>query len=948
MNQLYSTLFSFLLYFFVSNLSAQTLCFDPANDNRYETQETCMDVGVLDINNDGHLDVIAAGGSETSIHVGNGDGTFQPFYTSAPGTNWDIEFVDFDNDGDLDFYSYGFGNTVAGRNLGNGNFEWAGYIGVTLNNDQFSEMSIGNDILGNGGYDIVFNDRGGDVVFIVDCDAAGVPVSTTTLATIDNPGNVKVGDLNGDDHDDIVVSSGIEDNTGIYLSNGNGTFDEIIEYAGPVVGSGYGTIEIADIDGDNDNDILIAGLTVAYILENQGNGNFSSLPDVFMGSYCQGFITGDWDGDDDLDFAWANQTNGGVTINLNNGDGTFPTLGNAFYSSGNQSEELVAGDFDEDGIVDLVVANGFFNNFAFLKGHGDGRFGSLALLTNYGASGFCSADFDNDGDVDMMGLNSYTPCALALSRNNGDGSFMETEFTATANNSEVCAAGDFNEDGNVDVAVHSSQGFHIHFGNGDGTFDEFITFESANIGAGGERTICTGDFNGDGNLDLAGSRIAADNVALVYGNGAGSFSAPIVYTDGIQYARTIIAAHLNSDSYEDLVITSNSTDQVFVYFGTSTQDLSEPLIFNTPGAPEGLAAFDANEDGANDILVVSPNANKLFVFAGNNDQTFDAAVEFDTPTGSNPTKGTHADINNDTHQDFICAFYQANAVGVFFGDGAGNFLPAISFDVDRRPINVLTADFNLDGASDFASLNSSVNNMSVVLNNSAFVSSDGPLAFCVGEDVVLTASEGYSYEWNNGAESQSITVSDPGEYYCAVTNQSGSCTLITSSVLVEVYQGQTVTLDLDSTLVCSNAGSFFLSGGSPFGGQFSGTGVVANQFNPATAGPGTYVITYQYEDAGSCTNASATDEITVELCIGVSELENDVSIYPTNTTGIVNIICPMHSQVVLYESSGKIVKQQTLFNSNNTIDLSEFSDGIYLLKINNEDREVISKIVIRK
>ncbi len=947
MKSLYTCLGAFAFLIFSIHANSQNLCFDPANDNRYETPGLCMDLGVLDVNNDGHLDVVVAGGSETSIHIGNGDGTFEPYYTSLPGTNWDIEFVDFDNDGDLDFYSYGFGNCVAGRNLNDGTFEWAGYLGVVLQNDQMSEMSTGN-VLGNGGSDIVFNDQGADVVYIMDTDNAGIPISSISLNVLDTPINVKVGNLNGDGNMDIVVSSSVLEDIGIYLSNGDGTFTEIIQHAGTPVGSGYGTIEIDDIDGDNDNDILVGGLTVMYVLENDGTANFTSLPDVFMGSYCQGFATGDWDNDNDNDVAWANQSGGGVTINLNNGDGTFPSQGNSFFSSGNQSEELASGDFDEDGIPDLVVANGFFYNFAFLKGNGDGRFGSLALLAGYGAAGFCSSDFDNDGDADIIATNRNAPSNLAYSKNNGDGTFEDTQYFSTIGNAEECITDDFNEDLNMDVAIHSASGFSIHFGNGDGTFDPFITFESANVGAGGNRTICSGDFNGDGNADLAGSRVAADNVVIVYGDGTGNFSAPDIYEDGMQYARTILASHLNNDSYEDLVICSNSSDQVFVYFGTATQDLSGPLILAAAGAPEGLAAFDANEDGANDLLVICPNANKLYMFAGNNDQTFDALVEFDTPAGSNPTRGTHADINNDGHEDFICAFYQSNAVGVFFGDGNGNFAPAVSYEVDRRPIDVLTADFNNDGAIDFSSLNSSTNNVSVVLNNSAFVTADGALAFCSGEDVVLTASEGYYYEWSSGEESQSITVTDSGEYYCSVTNQSGSCTLITTSVQVEVYQSQTVSLELDSTVVCNNAGSFYLTGGSPFGGQFSGTGVNANQFDPSATGEGTYIITYTYEDAGGCTNASATDEITVEICIGVDELNEAMRIFPSFTNGMVNVTCPNNSYATIMDCSGKILMQQSLNNQNNQFDLREYSDGIYFLRLQQGDKTSISKILLQK
>ncbi len=916
---------------------SQSLCFDPANDNRYETNGTCMDVGVVDMNGDTHLDIVAATGNSVAIHLGNGDGTFDPFYTNEVGTNWDIEMVDFDDDGDLDYYSYGFGNLVAVRNLGNGNFEWAGYLGTTMVNDQFSQMSVGN-IDNDPQPEILINDIG-DALFIFQTDADGIPVSSSTLyGTVVNPSNLKLGDLNGDNYADLAVASSTSQLVAICLANGDGTFDITTINVGDAIVSGYAEIEIADLNNDNDNEVLVAGAAEMHVLDNDGNGAFTALTDVFMGSYSNGFITGDWDDNGDLDVAWATD-NGAGTINLGNGDGTFPPQGNLFYSSGGQAMELASGDFDEDGVLDLVVANGFDNNFAFLKGNGDGKFGPLYLLAGYGAAGLCSADFDNNGSIDIIATNRYAPNYMALSRNLGDGSFQDTEFIPTTGNAEDCVAGDFNEDDNLDVAIHSPQGFAIHFGNGNGTFEDYVTIVSANIGDGGERTICTGDFNGDGHLDLAGSRLAANNVAVVYGDGVGGFSAPDIYEDGLQYSRTIIAAHLNNDTYEDMVICSNSNDKVYVYFGNSTQDFDAPVIFDTPGQPEGLAAFDANEDGANDIVVVAPNANKCYFYAGNNNQTFDAPTEFDIPQFSNATRGSSGDINGDGHQDFICALYADNAVAIFFGYGDGTFESAVTYDVDRFPSRVITADFNDDGAMDFSTLNSGIFNVSVVLNNSAFIAADGDLAFCEGGDVVLTASEGYSYEWSNGQTTQSITVSEAGEYYCAITNQSGTCTLLTTSVQVEVYQGQEVTLQMDSTVVCDNGGSFFPGGGFPFGGQYTGPGITGNIFDPAAVGPGTYTITYTYVDPGDCTNASATDEITVDICDFIFENEFAVTVYPTATSDVLNIVCTQTFAYDVRDVRGSLIISGKSNTTMEMLNLSALSKGVYLLKIISDKTE---------
>lgn len=927
---------------FAQSLFAQSLCFDPASDNRYETDELCMDIGVLDVNDDGHLDVVASGGSMASIHLGNGDGTFQPLYTSAPGTNNDIEFIDFDNDGDLDFYSYSSGNCVAGRNLGNGTFEWAGYLGVTLNNGLFTEMSVG-DVTGDGNPDIVVNDYNGEL-HVIQTDDDGIPVSSFIIDMPDAASNVKVGDLNGDALMDIVVSFAINDNIAVYTAQGGTSFQQAIYDTGYGQGTAYETIDIADINDDGDNDILASGGSMLYPLSNDGDGTFTAMTHVQMGSYSVGAVNGDWDGDGDLDIAWANHSGGGVTIRINNGDGTFSLGDYTFFSSNGQSEELETGDFNEDGIPDLIVANGYDLNFAYLEGHGDGKFGSLSLLSGNQASGLCAADFDNDGDMDVIATNYTNPGYLALSKNTGDGSFNETIFLSNAPNSGECVAGDFDEDGNMDIAVHSPAGFHIHIGNGNGTFDAYATYPSQNIGDGGDRTICAGDFNGDGNLDLAGSRIAANNVAVVYGNGDGTFTAPDEYSDGMNYSRILISGYLNNDTYEDIVICSNSSNEVFVYFGTASQNLTSPVILDAPGAPEGLSIFDANEDGMNDLIVLSPNANLFYFFAGNNDMTFDASTSFPIPSGSNATRGAHGDVNQDGHEDFICSLRQDDMVGVFFGNGDGTFQNAISFPVDNEPNHIIAEDFNDDGVIDIATLNVGISNVSVVLNNSAYLTVEGELAMCYEETVTLIATGGYSYLWSNGETTPSMTTATPGTYYCEVTNQAGDCTLLTSSVEVEVFLETEVTLNLDSNLVCVENGQFILSGGYPWGGQYTGTGVNANNFDPTSVSEGVYTITYTYADPAGCTDGTATDELTVDICLGIEEEEFVTEVYPTITSNYINIRTNTSFYTQLYDSNGKLIYSGKRANRFETIDMRALSTGIYLLHITDGTNRQVARV----
>jgi hypothetical protein len=199
--------------------------------------------------------------------------------------------------------------------------------------------------------------------------------------------------------------------------------------------------------------------------------------------------------------------------------------------------------------------------------------------------------------------------------------------------------------------------------------------------------------------------------------------------------------------------------------------------------------------------------------------------------------------------------------------------------------------------------------------------------------------------WSNGESTQSITATAAGVYSCAITNQSGTCTLVTPDVIVEVFQSQEVTLTLDSAYYCVDSPSFFLTGGQPFGGQYTGLGVVAGSFDPSLSGTGVFEITYTYEDAGSCTNASATDIVEVDICDNIEELWHlDLNVYPNPSNGIIysNTKIPVSYQVV--NVHGEIV-DSGVAQPGKAIDLAHLSAGIYSLNFMNKNTLSSSKLI---
>ena len=150
---------------------------------------------------------------------------------------------------------------------------------------------------------------------------------------------------------------------------------------------------------------------------------------------------------------------------------------------------------------------------------------------------------------------------------------------------------------------------------------------------------------------------------------------------------------------------------------------------------------------------------------------------------------------------------------------------------------------------------------------------------------------------------------------------------------------------------------FELTGGSPSGGEYSGTGVSNGWFDPMAAGMGPHTITYTYTDVNFCTN-SAEAVITVTEFIGIDEATAglEMSVYPNPNSG--NFIVQLNTDIMeiatinVYNTTNEIVYMEENVNMGNSyqknLNLSELSNGIYFLKISGAKKEYFRKIIIRK
>jgi Putative Ig domain/Secretion system C-terminal sorting domain len=146
----------------------------------------------------------------------------------------------------------------------------------------------------------------------------------------------------------------------------------------------------------------------------------------------------------------------------------------------------------------------------------------------------------------------------------------------------------------------------------------------------------------------------------------------------------------------------------------------------------------------------------------------------------------------------------------------------------------------------------------------------------------------------------------------------------------------TVTLTLPVATLCVYNNALTLSGGAPASGSYSGTGVSAGSFNPATAGLGTHTVTYDYTDANGCGN-SATDNIVVDACAGINEVsQENLVAYPNPSNGLFTVSMEMKNQLTnlrVVDLQGKTMDAGlTIQETAVSIDLTKASNGVYVLQ----------------
>ncbi len=331
---------------------------------------------------------------------------------------------------------------------------------------------------------------------------------------------------------------------------------------------------------------------------------------------------------------------------------------------------VAQGDFNGDGIADLVVANQAANTISIFIGNGSGGFAPASVATiavGQTPSSVLALDFNGDGKVDLAVTNSGSGTVTVL-LGDGTGGFSAAPGSPVSVGSQPrhVAAGDFNGDGLPDLAVVNSgdNTVSILVGNGNGSFSHFSD-EATGLTP---FSIAVADFDGDGYADFAVSNSGSGSVTVKLGNGRGAFTeasgSPFAAGTG---ARFIVAADLNGDNIPDLAVANYGAGTVSILFGDGYGSFPYSSSTTVGSNPAAIALSDFNGDGATDLAVANSGSGTASILLGNGGGAFTAMANSPFGAGTSPVALVAGEFNGDGRADLAVVANGSSEVRLLLG-----------------------------------------------------------------------------------------------------------------------------------------------------------------------------------------------------------------------------------------------------------------------------------------
>jgi predicted nucleotidyltransferase len=711
-----------------------------------------VSLAVGDINNDNQLDIVVVnyGTLNVAILLGFNNGSFRIQTTYDMGYDsvpYFIDLADFNNDNQLDIAVVNYGT---------------------------SDLVV-----------LLANNNG---TFVIYKYSTGMGSYPTSLA---------VGDFNNDSQIDIAVTNSGTNNIGIFLGDGHGTFKNTMVYStGPSSHPQY--IVVGDFNTDTKLDIIVAnsGNDNIVLFKGNGNGIFSIITTHSTG-YSSGpcsIAVGDFDNDKQLDIAVTD--NGNNYLSVLTSYAIYPNATQMLYGTGLSSVPIsvATGDFNNDAIMDIVVASDGTSSIGICIGLGNGTFEPQHVFytADFSPPTFVAiGDFNYDNNSDIVVVLSMFN-AIVIYFGQGNGTFQDGGIYSTGDNSdpESVAIGYFNNDSYLDIVTANcdSNSAGILFGYSDGTFSNITDYSTGDSSC--PMSVAVGDFNNDGILDFAAGNYNSGTISIHLGYGGGTFRSPIIISTGYNYPICIAIGDLNNDNLLDIVFASPDSSTVGVMLAHGHGTFGSITTYSTiyKSSPCFLTVVDINKDHILDIIVADSGSSDVGLFLGYGNGTFNTRIRLSTGNSSSTQSVAYGDFNDDNQPDIVAANAYDADIGVFLIHYDEDFTEETSYLTGSapHPQSIVIADFNNNDQPDVVIADSGNDNIQIFLD------------FNKGSFMYIQ-----TYSTGSGSHPQDVTIADFNK-----DNQLDVAVASTWNDSINIFFGLGNGIFDISTLYSTGSGSF--------------------------------------------------------------------------------------------------------------------------------------------
>jgi cysteine-rich repeat protein len=659
-------------------------------------------VATGDINGDQIPDIATLGvDASIKLYAGLGNGTFSLLSTLLAGPLAKaIALADFDGDGLTDLaVSYSDSNSVQIlRAVSPGTFRTPYNIATSTVIDPMATARV--RVTAEGNNQVVFVDGAARKLSLLQLLDLSAPTVTPLAGLTGVPDSLLLTDMTNDGIPDSVVATiGSKSSLGITVLKGNS-------------GGGFDPPPTTPVNCGNT--ILDGGESCDDGNLKKGDGcSVTCTAEVAKSLFS--IDAADFNGDGNKDLAVVD-SKGELRLFLGNGFGQFGAI--RLLTKVKRKTGAAAGDFNGDGLPDLAIVprSRSGGSITLLLNDGAGNFTSLPITAPAKLSGpIIAGDFDRNGFDDVLAVQTSKPKGVMLLLSDGAGPLRTFQTTPTPPGITSLAAADFDENGYLDMLAEfksKKQAPMLMLGALGG---RFMPAPAIPTEAGVAR-FAIADVDEDLHQDLVSCTAATSpSCRILYGTGLGSFAgAPLPAAPSIgRDVRGAAADDFDGDGNVDLAGVSRQDDRLVIHFGGPNPS---SLGLETGQLPEALAIADLNGDGKQDLLAANAGSQDISIFLNMGARQFVTLARTKLPNGTGHVAIAVGDIDGDQKKDLAVTQSESNRLTVFHNTGGAGFAVQANLATAKEPRGLAIGHLNADGVADIVTANRGSNSVSVFLS----------------------------------------------------------------------------------------------------------------------------------------------------------------------------------------------------------------------------------------